>query len=119
VQSRQTHRHSTRDGSPKQPEQTPSPASVEPITYRGARQLADRHEPVALTERAKPVDPYAAWLEQREAEREQLERPQIRWVHRPRIIPRPASGARVPTSAPGREQVELERQPVAVGHDPV
>jgi len=47
---------------------------------------AGRHEPQSLIERIVPKDPYAAWLEQREAERE-LEResnPQIRWVHRPR-----------------------------------
>jgi hypothetical protein len=45
-----------------------------------------RHEPQALCERMTPADPYAAWLEQREAEAElQREgRPQIRLVHRPR-----------------------------------
>jgi len=51
-----------------------------------ALEPAGRHEPQSLMERIVPKDPYAAWLEQREAERE-LERessPQIRWVHRPR-----------------------------------
>lgn len=49
-------------------------------------ETAGRHEPQSLIEGIVPKDPYAAWLEQREAERE-LERessPQIRWVHRPR-----------------------------------
>ncbi len=45
-----------------------------------------RHEPQVLIERVLPADPYAVWLEQREAqgEREREARPQIRLVHRPR-----------------------------------
>jgi hypothetical protein len=44
-----------------------------------------RHEPFVFTERAFPRDPYAAWLEQREADRQREEDSQIRWVYRPRI----------------------------------
>jgi hypothetical protein len=44
-----------------------------------------RHEPQAFTARALPRDPYAAWLEQREAERQRDEGSAIRWVYRPRI----------------------------------
>ena len=47
---------------------------------------AGRHEPQVLVERIIPKDPYAAWLEQRDAEREleRESRPQVRWVHRQR-----------------------------------
>jgi hypothetical protein len=45
-----------------------------------------RHEPQAFTERAFPRDPYAAWLEQREADRQRDEDAAIRWVYRPRIV---------------------------------
>ncbi|MGO9488795.1 MAG: hypothetical protein ACLQBB_07185 [Solirubrobacteraceae bacterium] len=44
-----------------------------------------RHEPQSLRVGPAPVDPYAAWLEQREAERERVEQPGVRWVHRPRV----------------------------------
>jgi hypothetical protein len=48
--------------------------------------VAGRHEPQILIERIVPQDPYAAWLEQREAEgeRDRERRSQIRWVHRQR-----------------------------------
>jgi hypothetical protein len=46
--------------------------------------MAGRHEPQILIERIVPTDPYAAWLEQREAERELEQRPRVRWVHRQR-----------------------------------
>jgi hypothetical protein len=49
-----------------------------------AADLAGRHEPQILVERIVPKDPYAAWLEQREAEREFGDRPRVRWVHRQR-----------------------------------
>jgi hypothetical protein len=45
---------------------------------------AGRHEPQILIERIVPKDPYAAWLEQREAQREFEDRPRVRWVHRQR-----------------------------------
>ena len=49
-----------------------------------ATEMAGRHEPQILVERIVPQDPYAAWLEQREAAREHEERPRVRWVHRQR-----------------------------------
>ena len=45
-----------------------------------------RHEPYAFTERALPRDPYAAWLQQREEDRQRDENVRIRWVYRPRIV---------------------------------
>ena len=48
--------------------------------------MMTRHEPQSLTERAFPRDPYAAWLEQREADRQRDEDTPIRWVYRPRIV---------------------------------
>jgi hypothetical protein len=54
---------------------------------RLARDLDDgtlgRCEAQAIVTRAVASDPYAAWLERREAERRQRERPEIRWVYRP------------------------------------
>jgi len=49
-----------------------------------ANEMTGRHEPQILVERIVPKDPYAAWLEQREAAREHEERPRVRWVHRQR-----------------------------------
>ncbi len=41
-----------------------------------------RCEAQAIVTRAVATDPYAAWLERREAEQRQRERPEIRWVYR-------------------------------------
>jgi hypothetical protein len=49
-----------------------------------ATEMMGRHEPQILVERIVPKDPYAAWLEQREAEGEHVDRPRVRWVHRQR-----------------------------------
>ncbi len=46
------------------------PQSIEPTTQEGRAQTASRHDPQMFTARAVPADPYAAWLEQREADRE-------------------------------------------------
>jgi len=46
--------------------------------------MTGRHEPQILVERIVPKDPYAAWLEQRDTEREREDRPEIRWVTRQR-----------------------------------
>lgn len=59
-----------------------------------ASEMAGRHEPQVLIERIVPKDPYAAWLEQREAQREFEERPRVRWVHRQRGGDGRAIGAR-------------------------
>jgi hypothetical protein len=44
-------------------------------------EAACRYEPQFLSARPVPADPYAAWLQQREAEREIEIRSQVRWVH--------------------------------------
>jgi hypothetical protein len=41
-----------------------------------------RCEAQALLTRAVATDPYAAWLERREAEQRLRERPDVRWVYR-------------------------------------
>ena len=43
-------------------------------------QFVSRHEPQTLTGRTIPRDPYAAWLERREAERERMEGSSVRWT---------------------------------------
>jgi hypothetical protein len=45
---------------------------------------AGRHEPLRLEARRAPVDPYVAWLAQREAARERDDGSRIRWVYRHR-----------------------------------
>jgi hypothetical protein len=41
-----------------------------------------RYEAQTISSRPAASDPYAAWLERREAERRRQEQPRIRWVHR-------------------------------------
>ncbi len=56
-------------------------AAIE-LTRRDADDgLLTRCEETAISLRRAPTDPYAAWLERREAE-ERHDRPQIRWVYR-------------------------------------
>jgi hypothetical protein len=55
-----------------------------PATADEVAEMTGRYEPQILVERIVPKDPYAAWLEQREAAREHEERPRVRWVHRQR-----------------------------------
>jgi len=114
VQTRQTYSHSPKDESPKQ--YATSSGTIQPFTYGGSQPNVSRHEPLALSERARPVDPYTEWLQQREAERERDERPEIRWVSRPRIVPRPITDAQPPASAPAREQVDRAALRVPVGY---
>jgi hypothetical protein len=52
------------------------PQHTEPLMDNG--EGAGRSEPQRLGARAVPADPYKAWLEQREAEREQP----VRWILR-------------------------------------
>ena len=63
-----------------------SPEQHHPPRFAAADEQDGRHEPQSLLERSFPLDPYAVWLAQREAEAEaERERtPQIRLVHRPR-----------------------------------
>lgn len=44
--------------------------SVERAAHDGSDQRANRHDAQMLTARRVSADPYAAWLEQREADRE-------------------------------------------------
>lgn len=61
-----------------------TPESFRFVGRGEAADLAGRHEPQILIERIVPKDSYAAWIEQREAEREFDDRPRVRWVHRQR-----------------------------------
>jgi len=54
-----------------------------------ADQTASRHDPQMLTARAVPADPYAAWLEQREADLRRDDRLTVR-SRRERGVCRPA-----------------------------
>jgi len=65
---------------------TDGPRRIRFATPIEPEDFAGRREPQILIERIVPRDPYAAWLEQREAEgeREREARPQVRWVHRQR-----------------------------------
>ncbi len=53
-----------------------------------------RHEPQVLAEHTVPVDPYTAWLQQREAESERDERQPVRWICRQQRTAAPAIRAR-------------------------
>jgi hypothetical protein len=52
--------------------------------------MASRYEPQSFTPRVCPPDPYTAWLEQREGDREREGFAPVRWIHRPRDIGGPA-----------------------------
>jgi hypothetical protein len=77
-----------------------------------ARNLEDetlgRYEAQAIASRAVASDPYAAWLERREAERSRQERPEIRWVYR---YPRP-TGNGGPERG-GTREAPADRGPVS------
>lgn len=65
-----------------------------------------RCEAQAIVSRAVATDPYAAWLERREAERRLRERPEIRWVYR---YPRGAGKAGNPGRGGTREALAQSR----------
>jgi hypothetical protein len=52
-------------------------------------EMASRYEPQSFTTRVCSPDPYAAWLEQREAD-ERAGLPAVRWIHRARQAGTPA-----------------------------
>jgi hypothetical protein len=64
----QTYKHSLRHGSSAC--RIADPQRIEPSPQAGLVHTASRHDPQMLTPRAVSADPYAAWLERREAERE-------------------------------------------------
>jgi hypothetical protein len=75
-----------------------------PLTAEGELDATvSRHEPRILAARGLARDPYAVWLEQRDAERELEQRQPIRWVHRQRIADAPAIAL---TAVSGHEQRE-------------
>jgi hypothetical protein len=49
-----------------------------------AEETMTRFEPGNLSGRAVPLDPYAAWLQERDDERADTER--VRWVYRPHSV---------------------------------
>ncbi len=64
-----------------------SGSQVQARAYDDFDELFMRRESTALLDvRRAPVDPYAVWLEQREAERERVEHEELRWVHRYRAV---------------------------------
>jgi len=57
-------------------------SQVQARAYEGFDDMLMRRESTTvLTAHRAPVDPYAAWLEQRKAEQAPEERPEIRWVY--------------------------------------
>jgi hypothetical protein len=65
--------------------------SVVLSTRDGLDQTESRYEPQSFGLCRVPADPYTAWLEQREADRELDDHPQVRWVVRPRAVAGPAA----------------------------
>jgi hypothetical protein len=64
-------------------------------TQNGLDWGESRYEPETFGKSAVPADPYAAWVQQREAEREREHHDdsQVRWVYRPRTAADPMIGA--------------------------
>jgi hypothetical protein len=86
------------------------PGSIAVSTHGGLDQSESRYEPETFgvaTATAADADPYAAWLEQREADRQREDHPRVRWVVRPRA----AAGPAIRVSAVGdREAIERRDQ---------
>jgi hypothetical protein len=57
--------------------------NVPPTAGEGQDAPLGRCEAQAIISPAAATDPYAAWLERREAERRLSERPEVRWVYHP------------------------------------
>jgi hypothetical protein len=66
------------------------PLQAQPSGQDESDEVTSRYEPQAFTPRACPLDPYTAWLEQREAEREREGLPPVRWIYRVRQVGTPA-----------------------------
>jgi hypothetical protein len=81
--------------------------SVEPSAQDEPQQVADRHEPQTFTARALCADPYTAWLEQREADREREGNMRVRWIYRQRAVGGPAIRAGVVVDEDGRGHDDL------------
>ncbi len=89
----------------------PQRLGARPIERLG-RDLDDgtlgRCEAQAIVTRTAAPDPYAAWLERREAEQRLRERPEIRWVYR---YPRQAGASGMAAGAGKRDACAHGRGP--------
>lgn len=74
MQLLQAPRHSLQRVS--SPQYIPDWRSIELSAQDGPEETASRHDAQMLTARAVPVDPYTAWLEEREADRRSSVLPQ-------------------------------------------
>ena len=86
------------------------PRSIAVSTHDGLDQSESRYEPQTFgvaTATAADADPYAAWLERREAELEREDHPRVRWVFRPRAAAGPALRA---SAVADREAIECRDQ---------
>lgn len=63
---------------------TASGAATLTLIQGGLDDTMTRYE--GLGESARPADPYAAWLQERDAERERGAGESTRWVYRPRAV---------------------------------
>jgi hypothetical protein len=79
MQSLLARRRTMRHASPTQI----IPRGIAASAQDGRDPSESRYEPDTFGACAVPVDPYAAWMQRREADRERAE-PQVRWVVRPR-----------------------------------
>jgi hypothetical protein len=66
------------------------PPSIAIFTPDERGQSDSHHEPETFGTCNIPADPYTAWLEQREVERDREDHAQVRWVVRPRPLAAPA-----------------------------
>jgi hypothetical protein len=79
-----------------------------------AEDTLTRHEPLAFGARRVPVDPYSAWLAQRDSERAFEERPPTRWVHRYRGVGAPAGSRRIIGAEPRERDATAPQRLVGV-----
>ena len=61
------------------------------VTECARDQTECRHEPETFGACIVPPDPYTAWLDRRESDRERREQGSVRWVVRPRAVAGPAA----------------------------
>jgi hypothetical protein len=81
------------------------PQTIALSTQAGPDFCESRYEPETFGAPTVPADPYAAWVQQRAAEQEREEHPEVRWVFRPRA----AAGPAIRASAVGDHQPAKRR----------
>jgi hypothetical protein len=86
MQSLLARRRTLRHGSPTQY----LPRSIAVSTRDAPDPSESRYEPETFGACTVPVDPYTAWMQQREADRERADQP-VRWVVRPRAVAAPVN----------------------------